>query len=243
MSALEFSGTILGFLLTCMVLSYIFGDNPLFRFSVHLFIGVAAGFAGAVVLRNVIFPNLILPLMTIAGGDYSIPSLLALIPIVLSLLLLTKLSPRLSRVGNVSMAFLVGVGAAVAIGGAVMGTLFPQTEAAMNQLNLTTIAQGTDPGSPGSAFIELIGRFVSIIITVLTLIYFHFSTRTGDRASGVNQRPAWLESLAFAGQIFIAVTFGVVFAGVYTSALTALIDRLNALIEYIYSILGFFGLS
>lgn len=240
MSALDLFGTILGFLLTCMALSYIFGDNPLFRFSIHLFIGVAAGFAGAVALRNVIFPNLILPLLTIAEGDYSIPSLLSLIPIVLSMFLLTKLSPSLGRVGNVSMAFLVGVGAAVAIGGAVMGTLFPQTEAAMNQLDLTTVVQGSEPGG---AFVDLLGRVFSILITVLTLIYFHFSTRTGDRTSGPNQRPVWLESLASAGQLFIAVTFGVVFAGVYTSALTALIDRLNALIESIYSILGFFGLS
>lgn len=237
---LDLIGTISGFLLTCMVLSYIFGDNPLFRFSVHLFIGVAAGFAGAVALRNVIFPNLLLPLWTIVEGDYSLLSLLSLVPFTLSLLLLTKLSSRLGRIGNVSMAFLVGVGAAVAVGGAVTGTLFPQTQAAMNQLDLTTIVQGSEPGN---AFLDLIGRFISIAITVFTLIYFHFSTRNSDRQSGTNaQRPAWLESLAFVGQIFIAVTFGVVFAGVYVSALTALIDRLNALIEFVYSILAYFGL-
>jgi hypothetical protein len=236
MSALDLIGTILGFFLTCMVLSYIFGDNPLFRFSVHLFIGVAAGFAGAVALRNVIFPNLIVPLFNLAGGDYSIPSLLSLVPVILGLLLLAKLSSRLGRVGNVSMAFLVGVGAAVAVGGAVTGTLFPQTEVAMNQFDLTTL-QGSNPAG---AVLDLIGRFISVVGTVATLVYFHFSIRQ----NGTNaQRSPWLESFAIVGRIFIAVTFGVVFAGVYTAALTALIDRLNALIEYVFSILGFFGLA
>jgi hypothetical protein len=236
MSLIEFIGTILGFLLTCMVLSYIFGDNPLFRFSVHLLVGVAAGFAGAVTLRNVIFPNLILPIFNIASGDFSFSSLLSLIPVLLSLMLLTKLSPRIGRVGNVAMAFLVGVGAAVSVGGAVLGTLFPQTEVVINQFDLTTIQSA----NPAEAFLDLIGRMISIIGTIATLIYFHFSTRQ----SGINAtRSVWLESIASIGRVFIAVTFGVVFAGVYSAALTALIERLNALIEYVFSIVGFFGLS
>jgi len=230
-------GTILGFLLTCMALSYIFGDNPLFRFSVHLFVGVAAGYAGAVALRNVILPNMLYPILTVAKGDFSVPVLLSLVPVVLGLMLLTKLSPRLGRVGNVSMAFMVGVGAAVAVGGAISGTLFPQTEIAMNQLNSNPILQDS---LPNNAFVIFISGVISILVTVFTLIYFHFSTfQSGPNA----QRPAWLESVAFGGQLLIAMTFGVVFAGVYVTALTALIDRLNALIEYVFSILGFLGLA
>lgn len=230
----ELIGAILGFLLTCMVLSYLFGDNPLFRFSVHLFVGVAAGFAGAVAVRNVLYPNLILPLFAVTGGDFSTSTLLSLVPVGLSLLLFAKLSPRMGRVGNLSMAFLVGVGAAVAVGGAITGTLFPQTNAAMNQLNSTPILQGTEPDS---AFLNIISGLISISVTALTLLYFHFSTLPSNNS----QRPSWLESLAFGGQIFIALTFGVVFAGVYSTVLTALIDRLFALTDYISTILRFFG--
>ncbi|MCB9135348.1 MAG: hypothetical protein H6636_07970 [Anaerolineales bacterium] len=231
---IDLFGAILGFLLTCMVLSYLFGDNPLFRFSVHLFVGVAAGFAGAVAVRNVLYPNLILPLLSIVGGDFTVSSLLSLIPVVLSLLLLAKLSPRMGRVGNLTMAFLVGVGAAIAIGGAITGTLFPQTNAAMNQLNTAPILQGLEPDN---AFLSVISGFISISVTILTLLYFQFSTFS----AGSTQRPAWLESLAFGGQIFIALTFGVVFAGVYATVLTALIDRLYSLLEYISTIWHFFG--
>lgn len=133
------------------------------------------------------------------------------------------------------MAFLVGVGAAVAVGGAITGTLFPQTSAAMNQINLDVIQQES---APNTAFQDLMSGVISIAVTVLTLLYFHFTTRQNS-----TERPAWLETLAMGGQIFIALTFGVVFAGVYTAALTALIDRLNALIEYFYAILSFFGLT
>jgi hypothetical protein len=232
---IELIGAILGFLLSCMALSYIFGDNPLFRFAVHLFIGVAAGFAGAVVLRNVVFPNLVLPILSVAGGDFTQPALLSLVPVFLSMLLLTKLFPGVGRAGNLAMAFLVGVGAAIAIGGAMTGTLLPQTGAAMNQLDTNAFLQ--DP-APNTAFQDFLSGTISIIVTVLTLIYFHFSTFP----SGPNaQRPAWIETLAFGGQLFIALTFGVVFAGVYTAALTAMIDRLNALIEYIFAILRFFN--
>ncbi|GAB4579864.1 MAG: hypothetical protein Fur0022_26030 [Anaerolineales bacterium] len=234
---MDLIGTIIGFLLTCMVLSYIFGDNPLFRFSVHLFIGAAAGFVGAVAVRNVLFPNLIFPVLSVIGGDFSPPSLFALVPVFLSLLLVAKLSPALGRAGNIPMAFLVGVGAAVAIWGAITGTLFPQTDAAMSQLNPTPISQVSEPDN---AFITFISGLMSIAVTVFTLIYFHFSTL---QRGGQSQRPAWLENLALGGQVFIAVTFGVVFAGVYTAALTALMDRLNALFEYFLVILRFMGLS
>ena len=86
--------------------------------------------SAAVAWHQVLYPRLVVPLFEGNLGD----RLLAFIPLVLGLLLLFKLSPRTAHLGNPSMAFLVGVGAAVAIGGAVMGTLFPQTRASMNAL-------------------------------------------------------------------------------------------------------------
>ena len=120
----------ISFLLTLMVLSYLIGDNPVFRVAVYIFIGVSAGYVAVVAWHQVLYPRLIVPLLAGSMAD----RLLALIPLVLGLLFLFKLSPRTARLGNPSMAFLVGVGAAVAIGGAVLGTLFPQTRASMNAL-------------------------------------------------------------------------------------------------------------
>ncbi len=80
-----------------------------------LFIGVSAGYFTVVLIFQVILSRLIVP---IAAGAQ-----LSLIPLVLSGMLLTKLSPRFSRLGNLPMAYLVGAGAAIAIGGSVLGTI------------------------------------------------------------------------------------------------------------------------
>ena len=67
--------------------------------------------------------------------------------------------------------------------------------------------------------------------TVLTLIYFQFSAkRAGD---GSVKRNVIIEVLAWGGRVFIAITFGVLFAGVYMAALTAMLERLSAMIRFI----------
>ena len=124
---------IVSFLLTLMILSYLIGDNPAFRVAVYIFIGVSAGYAAAVAWWQVLFPRLILPLVT---GSF-IERVLALVALIMGVLLLMKLSPRTARLGNLSIAFLVGVGAAVAVGGAVIGTLIPQTLASIKVFDLS----------------------------------------------------------------------------------------------------------
>jgi hypothetical protein len=204
----------ISFLLTLMVLSYLIGDNPAFRVAVNIFIGVAAGYTAAVAWHQVLYPRLIVPLAT--------GNLLTIIPLVMGLLLLFKISPRTSRLGTPSMAFLVGVGAAVAIGGAVMGTLFPQTWASMRVFDLT---------GAGQYWLERLIEAIFILVgTVATLVYFHFGAKA--TASGM-QRGKLVNGLGWLGQIFIAITFGVLFAGVFMAAMTALIKSLNSIILFL----------
>jgi hypothetical protein len=119
------------------------------------------------------------------------------------------------------MAFLVGVGAAVAIGGAVMGTLFPQTRASMNAFDLT---------GAGQYWLERLSEgAVMLVGTVTTLVYFHYGAKATPSGP---QRPKLVSLLGWVGQVFIAVTFGVLFAGVFVAAMTALIERLNFLITF-----------
>jgi hypothetical protein len=169
----------------------------------------------------VLYPRLILPLLSASLGE----RLLLIVPLVLGLMLLLKLSARTASVGILPMAFLVGVGAAVAIGGAVMGTLFPQTQASMKALDLSTA---------GQFWLERIfeGTFM-LIGTVTALTYFHFGAKA--TATGP-QRGKLVSLLSWVGQIFIAITFGVLFAGVFMAALTALIERLNFIITFLSSL-------
>jgi len=219
MPPIELISGIIGFILTLLIFSYLIGDNPLFRSAVYIFIGVSSGYAAVVVWHYVLMPKLFLPL---GSADPNQLVFLAA-PLILSVSLLAKLSPRISWLGSFAMALLVGVGAATALSGAVIGTLIPQSRAAMDAFD-----------SP--SFFELIEGGVMLAGTVLTLIYFQFSAKRA--ADGSVKRNAVLEFLAWLGRIFIAITFGVLFAGVYMAALTAMLERLSSIINFVKPFLG-----
>lgn len=215
---------VFGLLFTLMIFSYLLGDNPLFRVAVYIFIGVSSGYAAAVVWHYVLVPKLFEPL---ADPNQLV---LLVVPLILSFSLLAKLSPRISWIGNFAMALLVGVGAAAALGGAVLGTLIPQVQAAMDAFDFRAASTTAD------AFFGLINGVVMLAGTVFTLGYFHFSMqRAPDGTPGRNRVLEWI---AWVGRIFIAITFGVLFAGVYMAALTAMIERLVFIIGFFRQFMG-----
>ena len=224
-------GAIIGFLLTVMVLSYIIGDNFLFRLAVHIFIGVASGYAGVLILYNVLWYQVLVPaLQILSTGKYTDITTYAIsvVPaVILGLWMLTKASPRLARWGTPVLAFLAGVGAATVVVGAIRGTIFPQVGASVNILNI----QSSPP-----ELNKLVGWFINGLIiiagTVTTLIYFNFGIKRQEEGVPV-QRPVFMEYLSTVGQGFIVITLGVLFTGVYIATLTALIDRIHFLWEVI----------
>jgi len=219
--SLDLVAGLLSFLLTIMVLSYLIGDNPFFRFAIYLFVGVSAGYAAAVTWYQVLWPELFRPI--IFGNTNE--RLFAILPLLLGILLLMKLSPRTARLGNPAMAYLVGAGAAIAVGGAVIGTIFPQTIATINLFDLRTNSGVVERLFEGS--IILVG-------TLTTLVYFHF----GAKATSIGpKRGKIVDILGWIGQVFIAITFGALFAGAYAAAMTALIERLNFLWTFLSSLL------
>lgn len=208
-------GAVVGFILTLAVFTYVIGDNVLFRLSIHLFIGAAAGYAAVIAITSVIWPQLVLPLLTGTPTE----RLFALVPLVLSISLILKVAPSVARLGNPAMAYLVGVGVAAAIGGAVMGTIFPQVAASTNLFDLSALQEDS-----GWVWAVLKGSIV-LVGTITTLVYFHYGAR--PKLNQTAQRPVWIEWLAWVGQIFIAITLGSIFAGVYSAALSALVERLH----------------
>jgi hypothetical protein len=233
---------ILGLFLTISVLLYLFiGDNPLFRIVSYLFVGVASGYVFVLLLFQVLGPRLA---QIVQFDDLTIFAI-GIIPFLLGALLFFKLWPRTSVIGSVPMAILVGVGAAVTVGGAVFGTLFGQIQntfalfPSIGQVAGNVVDQGT---------LLLEGLFV-LFGTIATLAYFQFGARArgtaaeaalGSSGTGVTpataRRGAAVEVLALAGQIFIGITLGAVFAGVYSAAITALIERIN----FIFNAFGAF---
>ncbi len=233
LSIIDLLGTIIAALLTVMVLSYLLRDNFLFRFAVYLFIGAASGYAGSIAWHNVLKPGLIDPFFSqgLAGILDSSSITTLIVPWLLVITLLLKISPHTSRYGGLPLALLVGVGAAVVVGGAITGTLIPQSLASMDSLNPSEVA----PLTGETGFERVINVLIMLVGTVSTLSYFRFSTRRAP--SGRADLSPLMEWVSIVGRLFIAVTFGVMYAGALSATIVILAERLEFLWSAVSSLI------
>lgn len=210
-------GMVVAALLTVMVLSYIIGDNPLFKVATHLFVGVAVGYATLVVWYEVF-----MPLLTTPNPLVTIPALgLAL------LLLLKTASPQnasFQTLGSLTLAFVLGVGAALAISGALFGTLMPQV-AATASISLNPFAY------PGASSDEMIANWLSAIIIVIgtigTFFYFTFAVRAQGVLGGL--REGVVRFWAGMGRFVLIFTLAALFANTVSARVALLVSRLDFL--------------
>lgn len=248
----DFVGGLIAAIFTVMILSYLIGDNPLFRLATHIFIGVAAGFAGMIAWHNVLKPNLIDPLLArgssvLLDGYFFADAEGRLIigAWVLIAMLLLKLSPATARWGSLPMALMVGVAAAVVVGGAIMGTLIPQSSAAV--LTLKSLPAFSQAGGQGIAQImnwvglmaeQLSEAIILVVGTTATFAYFQFSAKRTPTGEGKRSLPmSWIANV---GQVFIAITFGTMYAGALSVALIALSERMGFLLSWFFNLFSGF---
>jgi hypothetical protein len=221
---IEFASGLLAVLLTLALLSYLVADNPLYRSAVHLFVGLSAGYAVVLAWHLVIGPQMLAPLRGTAGASALV---VAIVTAALGVLLLLKTLRVATRPGSLVVALMVGIGAAVAIGGAIGGTLVPQTRATF--VSLLPLEAGS---GAGEAAVE--GFFI-VLGTVTTLGFFYYGARSEQ--GGPPERPGWVKPIAAVGQVFIGIAFGVLFAGALASSLAVFADRTAA----IWAVLGRLG--
>jgi hypothetical protein len=212
--SMDLIGGVLGFLFTVALLSYLIGDNPIYRLALHTFVGVSAGYVTLIIIYQVLTPRLITPL---TSGDAS-KAALSIVPLVLFVFLIFKLSPRTAALGNISVACLIGVGTGVAVGGAVNGTLLPQ-------LGLTWAS--------GETWLNIL---LILVGTVTTLIYFQFWLRS-SMTGGNPERVAVMRVLASVGQVFLVIALGVIYGGMILSGIAIFSERLMVMYQWVTGVL------
>jgi hypothetical protein len=221
------------FLTLVVLLYFVIGDNPLFRIVTYTFIGVASGYVFILVLFQTLLPRLV---SLLTSGNIIFLAI-GIVPFLLGGLLFFKLFPRASAIGTLPMAILVGIGAAVAIGGAVFGTVFGQIDGTLALVPSLGELLAPPPADAASPAARLLQGVFTIIGVITTLAYFHFSMRSRAAAApeaeeAVPARRGFsLELLAKVGQVFIGITLGAVFAGVYSAAITALVERIGFIFD------------
>jgi hypothetical protein len=205
---------VIAIVLTIMVLSRIAGNNPVFRVAQYLFVGVSLGLAFVVAYHQVLRPA---TSALISGNSDS--AILYGTPLFLGLLLLPRITRRqeFSWLANIPLALVFGVGAALAVGGAIVGTLVPQI------LDTSNRPLNGDP-------LQIAGALVLAIGTVITLSAFYYTIPADSPRSRL------VTLVATAGHWLLMIAFGFFFASAIQSYMSALTERLGFLLR-------FFGLA
>jgi hypothetical protein len=208
--------------LTLMVFSYIFGDNVLFKLATHIFVGVAVGYAMIVVWHQVFYPA------------FSSGNVISVLPaLILCVLLIFKIRPTQGGVTNVlgslALAFVLGVGVALAIGGALLGTLLPQISAMVN----ISLNPNHYPDTENEVGLVLwLNNIIMVLGTIGTFFYFTFTVRSQGFLGGL--REGFVRFWAGMGRLMLIFTLGALFANAFSSRVALLVSRLQFLT-------GFFG--
>lgn len=215
-------GSLIAALLTLMILSYIFGDNALFKLATHIFVGVAIGYAIIVIWYEIIIP---------AGQSRSVALLLCLL---LLLRITPSQNPTINSLSSIPLALVLGVGAALAIGGAIFGTLLPQTAAT------ATLSLNPDHYTEAETEVELILQWLNNIIIILgtlgTFFYFTFAVRAQGLLGGL--REGFVQFWAGMGRLMIVFTLGALFANTVSARVALLVSRLTFLGDFITGLFG-----
>lgn len=215
--------TLVSFALTVMVFSYLLGDVPLignlYRAAVYIFVGMTAAFTLIVSYEGVILPYL----QDIQNQTTSWTSLgwradiyIFFTALLIGLLLLLKPVKSLAWLTNSVFAVVIAVGAAVAVVGALNGTIFP--------LLVATVALPEDLTANFNALVDTLLIFVG---TMTGLYTFHYQARA--RAGGSEEQSRIGRGFRHIGKVFIVSALGAIYASTLLTSLTILADRIGFL--------------
>jgi len=207
-------------LVTLFIFSFLYRDNPFYKFAEHLFVGISAGYYIILNFWTVIVPNLWDPLVKTfhdAGvkgpgsmfaaqlGDYRIWLIL---PGILGVLLFTRLFGRIGWLSRWSLAIIIGVYAGIKTTGFAQGGFVAQVQASLQPL------WGRGIWVDLNAIIFTVGLVTSLL--------FFFYSREHKGALGVASK---------LGIYFLMVSFGAGYGYTVMSRVSLLIGRFQFLIE------------
>ncbi|OPX29016.1 MAG: hypothetical protein B1H09_06940 [Gemmatimonadaceae bacterium 4484_173] len=197
-------GIWLGALLSLSLYSFLYKDNPFYKFAEHLFVGMSAGYWVIYTIMNVLIPNWWNNLVPAEGGMQPI----WLIPGVLGLFMVLRVVPKLSGLSRFSLALIVGTGAGLSM------TAMFQTNA-LAQVNGTIIALGQ-----GGGWFDWVSNLILVAGVVCGLVYFFFSkAHTGVIGGAAN-----------VGITLLMVAFGASFGYTVMARISLLIGQTQFLL-------------
>lgn len=183
--------------LTLCMLSFLYKDNPFFKFAEHLFLGISNGYWIVYMWQAVLKPELlgrIVPRLIWDPVDqaelYSRePMFIYVIPGLLGIFLLLRLIPATGVLSRWSLAFYMGWGAGVAIPVYMAGYILRQATSTFNPLFGQLTADAT--------WSTYVNHWLIFIGVLSALVYFFFSIEHKGVVGSISKIGIWTLMLAF----------------------------------------------
>lgn len=193
--------------LTLCIYSFLYKDNPFYKFAEHLFVGVAAGYTIVIAWHQTIMRLIWVPMKTGGSSD----RIFVIIPTAIGCLMFSRFIPKHRWLIRWPLAFMIGVGAGVAIPLTMQSIIFRQSEA--------TLQQFADIGNLQPA--AIINAIIIAIGVLCVLIYFFFSVEHKGPVGVVSK----------VGTLFLMVSFGAAFGYTVMARISLLIGRIYFLLH------------
>ena len=223
LSSWEIFSTLLAGVATLAIFSFLLGENRFYRFFEHLFIGIAAGISPVLVVRDLVWPQVLEPMFGLTVQSYPDGTpmvqynpyyLLYLVPIAIGSLYYTLYSRRYSWLAKVVIGITLGATGALSIKG-FFAEVIPQIQSSFKPLLVI--------GESGAIDIATsINNTLFVVILVLVMNYFFF---TLGKENSLQARTAkW-------GRPLLMVCFGAFFGSTVMARLALLVERVQFIID------------
>ena len=209
---MELFGIWIAAFLTLCIYSFLYRDNPFYRFAEHLFVGVSLGYSIVLSIHQAFIPLAWQPFWAAVTGE-SPSGLIKLIPIGIGLLFFSALSPRQTWLIRYPSAILIGIGSGLAIPNVLRANIFEQTRGTIEPFS--AISAGTLSG---------FGIFEAVLMVIgvlCTLTYFFFSIEHRGPVK-------WVSKVGIA---FLMIGFGSAFGNTVMGRVALLIQRIDFLLN------------
>jgi len=189
-------------ILTLCIFSFLYKENPFYRFAEHLFVGISAGYGVAVYWNNAIVPNLYVPLFQQHQWWFIIPG-------ILGLMFFFRFNQKTGWLILIPMAFLMGTSSGMSLAPTFQTDILKQMQSAL--------ADATNIKLGGWG---LVWGLVTFFGVITTLSYFFFS----------REQKGMLKISANIGIWFIMIGFGASFGNTVMGRISLLIGRVQFLL-------------
>ncbi len=194
--------------LTLCIYSFLYKDNPLFKFAEHLFVGVSAGYLLTITFHDNFIPYIYDPLKSVfTEGKYG--EISVLIPAILGMMMFAQFTPKHTWLVRIPFAFMVGYYAGASITPGMQADIFEQ------------IRGTAEPFGNIEAISEIINAILILVGVICTLMFFFFSKEHKGFVGGVSE----------VGIVFLMIGFGAAFGYTVMSRISLLIGRIDFLLN------------